>query len=70
VNGKTSRAKIYPTQLKESKIKINSVDPDFTATYPGPEHWGARPVQEGARAIVWAATLPQDGTTGGFFRDG
>lgn len=60
------------TQLKESKskIKINSVDPDFTATYPGTEQWGARPVSEGAKGIVWAATLPQDGPTVEFFRDG
>ncbi len=58
------------TQLKESKIKINAVDPGFTATYAGTEQWGARPVSEGAKGIVWAATLPQDGSSGGFFRDG
>lgn len=57
------------TQLKESKIKINSVDPGFTATYPGTEQWGARPVFEGAKGIVWAATLPDDGPSGEFFRD-
>jgi NAD(P)-dependent dehydrogenase (short-subunit alcohol dehydrogenase family) len=58
------------TRLKDSKFKINSVDPGFTATYPGTEQWGARPVKEGAAGIVWAATLPADGPTGGFFRDG
>ena len=58
------------TQFKEEKIKINAVDPGFTATYPGTEQWGARPVSEGAKGIVWAATLPQDGPSGGFFRDG
>lgn len=57
-------------QLKEAKIKINSVDPGFTATYPGTENWGARPVSEGAKGIVWAATLPDDGPSGEFFRDG
>ena len=30
---------------------------------------GGRPVQQGAAGIVWAATLPDDGPTGGFFRD-
>lgn len=30
---------------------------------------GGRPVPEGAAGIVWAATLPDDGPTGGFFRD-
>jgi hypothetical protein len=27
-------------------------------------------VSQGAAGIVWAATLPDDGPTGGFFRDG
>jgi len=27
-------------------------------------------VEEGAEGIVWAATLPDDGPTGGFFRRG
>ena len=57
-------------QLKETKIKINSVDPGFTATYPGTENWGARPVSEGAKGVVWAATLTDDGPSGEFFRDG
>ncbi|MEL7124224.1 MAG: SDR family NAD(P)-dependent oxidoreductase, partial [Bacteroidota bacterium] len=57
-------------QFEESKIKINSVDPGFTATYPGTEKWGARPVSEGAKSVVWAALLPDDGPSGGFFRDG
>ena len=28
-----------------------------------------RSVQEGADGIAWLATLPDDGPTGGFFRD-
>ena len=57
-------------ELKDTKIKVNSVCPGFVATYPGTEQWGARPVSDGAKGIVWAATLPQDGPTGKFFRDG
>jgi NAD(P)-dependent dehydrogenase (short-subunit alcohol dehydrogenase family) len=57
-------------QLKETKIKVNSVCPGFTATYPGTEEWGARPVSEGAKSIVWAVTISDDGPSGGFFRDG
>jgi hypothetical protein len=30
---------------------------------------GARPVEQSATGVVWAATLPDDGPTGGFFRD-
>lgn len=58
------------TQLKGRKIKINSVDPGFTATYPGTENYGARPVSEGAKSIIWAITIPDDGPSGEFFRDG
>jgi len=57
-------------QLKDSKIKINSVDPGFTATYLGTEQWGARPVSEGAKSVIWAVTIADDGPSGEFFRDG
>jgi hypothetical protein len=30
----------------------------------------ARAIPEGAASVVWAAALPDDGPTGGFFRDG
>lgn len=58
------------TELKGTGILINAVCPGWTATYPGGEAQGARPVAEGAASIVWAATLPDHGPTGGFFRDG
>ena len=31
---------------------------------------GGRPIAAGAASVVWAATLPDEGPTGGFFRDG
>ncbi len=51
-------------------ILVNAVDPGLTATAPGMEAMGARPVEEGAASIVWAAVLGDDGPTGGFFGDG
>jgi NAD(P)-dependent dehydrogenase (short-subunit alcohol dehydrogenase family) len=57
-------------QLKNEGIKVNSVCPGWVATFPGTAEWGARSVTEGAKGIVWAATLTKDGATGGFFRDG
>ena len=57
-------------ELRSRKIKVNAACPGFIATYPGTAEWGARPVAEGAKSIVWAATLPPDGPTGGFYRDG
>jgi hypothetical protein len=32
--------------------------------------FGGRPLADGAAGIVWAATLRNEGPTGGFFRDG
>ena len=57
-------------ELKDTNIRVNSVCPGFVATYPGTEQWGARPVEEGAKGIVWAATLPENAPSGKFFRDG
>jgi NAD(P)-dependent dehydrogenase (short-subunit alcohol dehydrogenase family) len=49
-------------------ILVNSVCPGWVATDMGGA--GGRPIEDGAAGIVWAATLPDDGPTGGFFRDG
>ncbi|MEO1451045.1 MAG: SDR family NAD(P)-dependent oxidoreductase [Bacteroidota bacterium] len=56
--------------LEGTSVKINSASPGFVATFPGTEQYGARPVSEGAKSIVWAATIPNDGPSGKFFRDG
>jgi NAD(P)-dependent dehydrogenase (short-subunit alcohol dehydrogenase family) len=58
------------TELAGTGVLVNAVCPGLTATYPGAEAMGARPVVESATGVVWAATLPADGPTGGFFRDG
>ena len=55
-------------ELRGSHILVNSVCPGWVATDMGGS--GGRPVAEGAAGIVWAATLPNDGPSGGFFRDG
>jgi NAD(P)-dependent dehydrogenase (short-subunit alcohol dehydrogenase family) len=56
-------------ELTGTAILVNAVCPGLTATYPGAEAMGARPVEQSATGVVWAATLPDDGPTGGFFRD-
>ncbi len=58
-------------ELADTGILVNAVCPGTTATYSGMEAIpGARPVPQGAASIVWAALLPDDGPTGGYFRDG
>ena len=56
------------TFLSANGILVNSVDPGWVATDMGGH--GGRPVREGAKGIVWAATLSDDGPSGGFFCDG
>ncbi|TAE21952.1 MAG: SDR family NAD(P)-dependent oxidoreductase [Cytophagales bacterium] len=57
-------------QLKPDNILVNAVNPGFVATAPGMEAMGARTVADSTGGIIWAATLPDDGPTGGFFEDG
>ena len=54
--------------LRGDRILVNSVCPGWVATDMGGS--GGRPVEDGAASVVWAVELPDDGPTGGFFRDG
>ena len=55
-------------ELRHTGILVNSVCPGWVATDMGGP--GGRPVRDGAASVVWAVLLPDDGPTGGFFRDG
>jgi len=57
-------------ELKPRRILVNVICPGFVASHPGLEKFGARPVPDGARCIVWGALIPDEGPTGGFHRDG
>jgi NAD(P)-dependent dehydrogenase (short-subunit alcohol dehydrogenase family) len=61
--------RILSTELAGEGLKINSACPGFVKTDMGGPMGAQKPVEEGAAGIVWLATLPDDGPTGGFFRD-
>jgi len=59
---------VLAAELKDSGILVNSMCPGWVRTDMGGP--GApRTVQQGADTAVWLATLPDDGPSGGFFRD-
>jgi NAD(P)-dependent dehydrogenase (short-subunit alcohol dehydrogenase family) len=62
--------RILSTELAGEGFLINSACPGFVKTDMGAPMGAQKPVQEGAAGIVWLAALPDDGPTGGFFRDG
>ena len=60
--------RMLAAELHRDRILVNSVSPGWVATDMGGA--GGRPVREGAASVVWGVLLPDDGPTGGFFRDG
>jgi NAD(P)-dependent dehydrogenase (short-subunit alcohol dehydrogenase family) len=52
----------------EREIKVNSMCPGWVRTDMGGSS-ATRSVEEGADTAVWLSTLPDDGPTGGFFRN-
>lgn len=60
--------RVLAGELRADGILVNAVCPGWTATDMGGP--GGRPVAEGAASVVWGALLPDDGPSGGFFRDG
>jgi NAD(P)-dependent dehydrogenase (short-subunit alcohol dehydrogenase family) len=66
--GLNALTRIFANEEADSGLLVNSVCPGWVRTDMGGS--SARlSVEEGADTAVWLATLPDDGPTGGFFRE-
>lgn len=59
---------ILAHELSDTKIKVNSADPGYTATDLN-NNSGFKTVEQGASVITYLATLSEDGPSGGYFDD-
>jgi NAD(P)-dependent dehydrogenase (short-subunit alcohol dehydrogenase family) len=60
--------RILAATYENAGVLVNSADPGWVRTdMGGPD--APRSVEQGADTIVWLATLPAGGPTGGFFHD-
>jgi NAD(P)-dependent dehydrogenase (short-subunit alcohol dehydrogenase family) len=62
--------RILSTELRDEGVLVNSACPGFVRTDMGAPMGATKSVEDGASGVVWLATLPDNGPTGGFFRDG
>lgn len=66
--GLNAYTRILARELAGTRIRLNAVCPGWVRTDMGGAN-AALSVEEGADTPVWAALLPEDGPTGGFFRE-
>jgi NAD(P)-dependent dehydrogenase (short-subunit alcohol dehydrogenase family) len=66
--GLNALTRILANEEGEHGILVNSMCPGWVRTDMGGPS-AMRSVEEGADTAIWLATIPDDGPTGGFFRD-
>lgn len=66
--GLNALTRILATDERANGLLVNTMCPGWVRTDMGTSA-APRSVEEGADTAVWLATLPDDGPTGGFFRD-
>jgi NAD(P)-dependent dehydrogenase (short-subunit alcohol dehydrogenase family) len=66
--GLNALTRIFASELEGTGVKVNAVCPGWVRTDMGGAN-AARSVEKGVATTVWLATLPDDGPSGGLFRD-
>jgi NAD(P)-dependent dehydrogenase (short-subunit alcohol dehydrogenase family) len=59
---------VIASETQGYNIKVNSMSPGWVRTDMGGPSAPRNP-EQGADSIIWLSTLPDDGPTGGFFKD-
>jgi NAD(P)-dependent dehydrogenase (short-subunit alcohol dehydrogenase family) len=65
MNGMT---RIMAAEISQENIKVNTMAPGWVRSDMGGSS-APRSLSQGADTIIWLATLPKDGPSGGFFED-
>lgn len=60
---------VFAKRMQGVDVLVNSICPGWVKTDMGGAD-APRSLEQGALSVVWGATLPKNGPSGGFFRDG
>jgi NAD(P)-dependent dehydrogenase (short-subunit alcohol dehydrogenase family) len=66
--GINALTRVIASEMRGTNIKVNTMSPGWVRTDMGGPS-APRSPEQGADTIIWLATLPEDGPSGGYFKD-